>query len=139
VGEGNVPKAGFAPDMAMLGGRPLRDLFDAEFEGTIGALWSAGRPIVRMEIGKRDEEHVGAFLHFWEWVTAIAGTCAGVDPFDQPGVEDGKRISRALMGEKGTEAIRADFAEKVSGIRRAEIRIGEDPPTFPDAARAGRN
>ena len=63
--KGNVPKAGFATDMAMLGGRPLRDLFDAEFEGTIGALWSAGRPIVRMEIGKRDEEHVGAFLHFW--------------------------------------------------------------------------
>jgi glucose-6-phosphate isomerase len=129
--KGNVPKAGFAPDMAMLGGRPLRDLFDAEFEGTIGALWGAGRPIVRMEIGKRDEEHVGAFLHFWEWVTAIAGTCAGVDPFDQPGVEEGKRISRALMGEKGTEALRADFEEKVSRIRRAEIRIGEDLPGVP--------
>ncbi|GAB4235705.1 MAG: glucose-6-phosphate isomerase [Deltaproteobacteria bacterium] len=126
--KGNVPKSGFVPGMAMLGGRPLRDLFDAEFEGTIGALWAAGRPIVRMEIGKRDEEHVGAFLHFWEWVTAIAGTCAGIDPFDQPGVEEGKRIARALMGEKGTEAVRADFAERVAGIRRAEIRIGEDAP-----------
>ena len=102
--KGNVPKAGFAPDMAMLGGRPLRDLFDAEFEGTIGALWSAGRPIVRMEIGKRDEEHVGAFLHFWEWVTAIAGTCAGVDPFDQPGVELGKRLTYGLMGRSGYPA-----------------------------------
>jgi glucose-6-phosphate isomerase len=79
-----------------------------------------------MEIGKRDEEHVGAFLHFWEWVTAIAGTCAGVDPFDQPGVEEGKRIARALMGEEGTGALRADFEEKVSGIRRAEIRVGQD-------------
>jgi glucose-6-phosphate isomerase len=136
--KGNVPKAGFAPDMAMLGGRPLRDLFDAEFEGTIGALWSAGRPIVRMEIGKRDEEHVGAFLHFWEWVTAITGTCAGVDPFDQPGVEEGKRISRALMGEKGTEALRADFEEKVSGIRRAEIRIGKDLPVVPRGRKGGK-
>ena len=61
-------------------------------------------------------------------MTAIAGTCAGVDPFDQPGVEKGKRISRALMGEKGTEALRANFAKKVGGIRRAEIRIGEDLP-----------
>ncbi|HAM32640.1 MAG TPA: glucose-6-phosphate isomerase [Deltaproteobacteria bacterium] len=135
--KGNVPRAGFAPDMAMLGGRPLRDLFEAEFEGTIGALWTAGRPIVRMEIGRRDEEHVGAFLHFWEWVTAIAGTCAGVDPFDQPGVEEGKRIARALMGEKGTGARRADFMEKVSGIRRAEIRIGEDLPHVP-TGRKGR-
>jgi glucose-6-phosphate isomerase len=126
--KGIVPKAGFAPDMAMLGGRPLRDLFDAEFEGTIGALWAAGRPIVRMEIGARDEEHVGAFLQFWEWVTAIVGECAGVDPFDQPGVEEGKRIARALMGERGSEERRAEFDRRIAGIRRAEIRIGEDLP-----------
>lgn len=126
--RGNVPKAGFSPDMATLGGRPLRDLFDAEFEGTIGALWGAGRPIVRMEIGARDEEHVGAFLHFWEWVTAIVGECAGIDPFDQPGVEEGKQIARALMGEKGSEARRAEFVRKSEGIRKAEIRIGADPP-----------
>ncbi len=131
--KGIVPRAGFAPDMAMLGGRPLRDLFDAEFEGTIGALWAAGRPIVRMEIGARDEEHVGAFLHFWEWVTAIVGECAGIDPFDQPGVEEGKKIARALMGERGSEERRAEFDRRIAGIRRAEIRIGEDPP-----ARKGR-
>ena len=126
--KGIVPKAEFAPDMAMLGGRPLRDLFDAEFEGTIGALWAAGRPIVRMEIGARDEEHIGAFLHFWEWVTAIVGECAGIDPFDQPGVEEGKKIARALMGERGSEERRAEFDRRVAGIKRAEIRIGEDPP-----------
>jgi glucose-6-phosphate isomerase len=126
--RGVIPKAGFAPDMAMLGGRPLRDLFDAEFEGTIGALWGAGRPIVRMEVGARDEEHVGAFLQFWEWVTAIVGECAGIDPFDQPGVEEGKKIARALMGEKGSEARRTEFAGRIQGIRRAEIRIGADPP-----------
>jgi len=119
--------------MAMLGGRPLRDLFDAEFEGTIGALWAAGRPIVRMEIGARDEEHVGAFLQFWEWVTAIVGECAGIDPFDQPGVEEGKKIARALMGERGSEERRAEFERRIAGIRKAEIRIGEDPP-----ARKGR-
>ena len=133
--KGNVPRAGFSPDMAMLGGRPLRDLFDAEFEGTIGALWDAGRPIVRMEIGERDEEHVGAFLHFWEWVTAIVGECAGIDPFDQPGVEEGKKISRALMGEKGAEARRETFHRKVAGIRRAEIRIGKD---LPGSGRGGK-
>ncbi|MBE0569232.1 MAG: glucose-6-phosphate isomerase [Deltaproteobacteria bacterium] len=127
--KGIIPKAGFAPDMAMLGGRPLRDLFDAEFEGTIGALWEAGRPIVRMEIGARDEEHVGAFLHFWEWVTAIVGECAGIDPFDQPGVEEGKKIARALMGERGSEERRAEFDRRIAGIRRAEIRIGEDLPS----------
>ncbi len=126
--KGNVPRAGFAPDMAMLGGRPLRDLFDAEFEGTIGALWKAGRPIVRIEIGGRDEEHVGAFLHFWEWVTAVVGEIGGVNPFDQPGVEEGKKITRALMGEKGAEVLKAGFLEVMAARTPAEIRIGGPRP-----------
>jgi glucose-6-phosphate isomerase len=120
--KGNVPRSGFAPDMAMLGGRPLRDLFEAEFEGTIGALWNAGRPIVRIEIGARDELHIGAFLHFWEWVTAVVGECAGIDPFDQPGVEEGKKITRALMGEKGAAALRDRFLRKMRSRAPAEIR-----------------
>ena len=122
--KGNVPRAEFAPDMGMLGGRPLRDLFEAEFEGTIGALWRAGRPIVRIEIGSRDEEHVGAFLQFWEWVTAVVGEIGGVDPFDQPGVEQGKKIARALMGEKGSENLKAEFVEATAGRVSAEIRVG---------------
>ncbi|MBI5343172.1 MAG: glucose-6-phosphate isomerase [Deltaproteobacteria bacterium] len=121
--RGNVPRAAFAPDMSMLGGRPLRDLFEAEFEGTIGALWSAGRPIVRVEIGARDEEHIGAFLHFWEWVTAVVGECAGIDPFDQPGVEEGKKITRALMGEKGSSSRREEFLRKMRARTPAVIRV----------------
>jgi glucose-6-phosphate isomerase len=109
--------------MEMLGGRPLRDLFDAEFEGTIGALWNAGRPIVRIEIGARDEVHIGAFLHFWEWVTAVVGECAGIDPFDQPGVEEGKKITRALMGEKSASALRERFLRKTKRRTPAEIRV----------------
>jgi glucose-6-phosphate isomerase len=123
---GNVPRAGFAPDMSTLGGRPLRDLFEAEFEGTIGALWNAGRPIARIELGGRDEVHIGAFLHFWEWVTAIVGECAGIDPFDQPGVEEGKKITRALMGEKPAARLRERFMRKMEGRAPAEIRIGGD-------------
>lgn len=121
--NGKVPRAGIAPGMAMLGGRPLRDLFEAEFEGTIGALWSAGRPIVRIEIGERDEAHIGAFLHFWQWVTAVVGEYAGIDPFDQPGVEEGKKIARALMGEKEASALRARFLRRMKSRAPAEIRL----------------
>lgn len=121
--KGRVPKAAFSPDMAMLGNRPLRDLFEAEFEGTIGALWDAGRPIVRMEIGGRDEAHLGAFLQFWMWVTAIIGDILGIDAFDQPGVEAGKKIARALMGEKGSEAVRDAFRRKSDKRMRDEIHL----------------
>lgn len=125
--KGKVPKAAFSPDMAMLGNRPLRDLFEAEFEGTIGALWDAGRPIVRIEIGKPDEAHLGAFLHFWMWVTAIIGDILEIDAFDQPGVEEGKKIARALMGEKGAEARRAAFLRKSEKRVRDETHIEDRP------------
>lgn len=121
--KGMVPPAGFAPEMAMLGRRPLRDLFEAEFEGTIGALRNAARPLVRIEVGSGDEAHVGAFLHFWEWVTAVVGECAGIDPFDQPGVEEGKKIARALMGEKGASARRERFIRSMGSRAPAEIRV----------------
>ncbi len=131
--RGNVPSSSFAPGMEMLGRRPLRDLFDAEFEGTIGALWKAGRPIVRIEVGNRNEEHIGAFLHFWEWVTAISGECAGIDPFDQPGVEEGKIITRALMGEKRSAKRRAEFLRAMRNRVPFEVRL-----TGPGALRETR-
>jgi glucose-6-phosphate isomerase len=140
---GSVPPAGFVPGMEMLGGRPLRDLFDAEFEGTIGALWKAGRPIVRIEIGRRDEAHIGALLQFWEWVTAVAGVCAGIDPFDQPGVEEGKILTRALMGEGGSEARRERFVRMMERRVPAEVRVqeggsGRGTTGRPGAERKGR-
>ena len=134
--KGSVPARGFAPGMEMLGGRPLRDLFHAEFEATIGALWKAGRPIVRMEVGKRDEAHLGAFLHYWEWVTAIAGECAGIDPFDQPGVEEGKIITRALMGEKGSVKRREEFLRAMRNRVSAEIRLPGAGPSGGKGRRA---
>ncbi len=110
-------------NLAIPDGKVLRDLFEAEFEGTIGALWNVGRPIVRIEIGARDEAHIGAFLHFWEWVTSVVGESAGINPFDQPGVEEGKKITRALMGEKGASALRERFLRKMKSRAPAEIRI----------------
>lgn len=124
--RGRVPRAHVPSGMAMLGGRPLGDLFGAEFEGTSGALWKAGRPVVRADIGRRDEAHVGAFLQLWEWITALVGLSAGVDPFDQPGVEEGKRITRALMGEKGSDAAREDFRKSWASRVPAEVRF-DDP------------
>jgi len=95
---------------------------------------------VRIEIGGRDEEHVGAFLHFWEWVTAVVGEIGGVDSFNQPGVEEGKKIARALMGEKGSEGLKAGFLEATAGRTQAEIRIGGPRPRTAGgrAARGGR-
>lgn len=126
--DATIPRGGVAPGMESLGGRPLSFLFRNEYAGTVGALWKAGRPIVTIEVGRRDEEHVGALLHFWEWVTAIVGTMAGIDPFDQPGVEASKTLTRALMGEPEFRARRREFLADLRGRARAEMTVRGAPP-----------
>ncbi|MCL5966882.1 MAG: glucose-6-phosphate isomerase, partial [Deltaproteobacteria bacterium] len=129
-----IPRGGVAPGMETLGGKPLSLLFRSESEGTVGALWKGGRPIVTIEIGRRDEEHVGALLHFWEWVTALVGTMAGIDPFDQPGVEASKVITRALMGDRAYRGQRRTFLADLRGRQRAEMQVRGTIP-----ASAGRS
>jgi glucose-6-phosphate isomerase len=54
-----------------------------------------------------------------ELACAIAGGLYRVDPFDQPGVEDSKRLTYALMGRAGFE----ELAERVTQEDRGEERF----------------
>jgi glucose-6-phosphate isomerase len=47
---------------------------------------------------------VGEVLMFFQLATGYAGVWYGVDPFDQPGVELGKRLTYAAMGRPGFAA-----------------------------------
>jgi glucose-6-phosphate isomerase len=42
---------------------------------------------------------MGALLFLLESATAMAGWMLGVEPFDQPGVEAGKRFAHGLLGQ----------------------------------------
>jgi len=46
-------------------------------------------------------ETVGELLMFYQLATGFAGAWYGVNPFDQPGVELGKRLTFAAMGRPG--------------------------------------
>ena len=86
-----------------LGGKKLSALFDAERRATEAALTEAGRPNCRWTLPQVDEYTVGAFFQMLEFQTAFAGELYGVDAFDQPGVELGKKLTYGLMGRKGYE------------------------------------
>jgi glucose-6-phosphate isomerase len=94
-----------------LGGRKMSALFDAERTATQAALTSTGRPNCRWTLARVDEFSLGAFLEMLEFQTAFAGELYGVDAFDQPGVELGKKMTYGLMGRKGYE----EFAK---GLRK---------------------
>ncbi len=105
------------PTFSYLGGKYLSELINAELEGTESALLKNGKPSMKLIFDSIDEYNVGYFLLVYEMATAIVGKLMGVNPFDQPGVELGKKITYALMGREGYEEY-----SKISRIKE-ELRI----------------
>ena len=63
------------------------------------ALEAAGHPVIRIEIA--DPIDLGAEFVRWEVATAIAGAVLGIDPFDQPNVEEAKQLTRDVLAAVG--------------------------------------
>ncbi len=91
-----------------LGGHTLSELIKAEQESTELALAKIKRPNMTISIPKIDAYHMGQLFHFFEMATAFTGFLYGVNPFNQPGVEEGKNFTYGMMGRKGYEAKRQE-------------------------------
>jgi glucose-6-phosphate isomerase len=88
-------------DVAYLPGHTLGGLLNAECDATAGALARMGRMHGTLHVPSIADETVGELLMFFQLATGYAGVWYGVNPFDQPGVELGKRLTFAAMGRAG--------------------------------------
>jgi transaldolase/glucose-6-phosphate isomerase len=61
------------------------------------ALEHAGHPVIRIKLV--DPMDIGAEFVRWEVATAIAGAVLGIDPFDQPNVEEAKQLTRDVLAK----------------------------------------
>ena len=86
--------------LGYLAGRAMGDLVAAEARATAETLSRNGRPVRRMSVKTVDELSMGALMMHFMLETMIMGRLMGVDPFDQPGVEEGKVLARQYL-EKG--------------------------------------
>ncbi|MGH3090117.1 MAG: glucose-6-phosphate isomerase [Rubrobacteraceae bacterium] len=84
-----------------LGGHSIAELLGVECDATRKALTEAGRPNATIKLGAMTEENLGYVFQALETQTAVAGSLYGVNAFDQPGVEAGKRITYKRMGRPG--------------------------------------
>ena len=84
--------------LSYLSSQKLGSMLNYEAMSTAAALVKAGRPVVWIELSAIDCRTIGALVFFYEYVTALTGRLMGIDPFDQPGVEQGKRYTYGLMG-----------------------------------------
>jgi glucose-6-phosphate isomerase len=98
-----------ADSIDYLKGKSLHQLFLAEQTATATALARAGRPNLTIEIDRITEENVGALFYLFEFATAIAGEFWNINAFDQPGVEEGKRLTVAMMDRARYESKKAEL------------------------------
>jgi glucose-6-phosphate isomerase len=105
--------------LSYLSGQDLGGMLSREAMSTAAALIKAGRPVVWMELERLDSAALGGLIFMLEFVTAVTGRLMGINPFDQPGVEQGKRYTYGLMGREayGGDAREADeFFRRVNGV-----------------------
>ncbi|MBV8196238.1 MAG: hypothetical protein JOY80_12015, partial [Candidatus Dormibacteraeota bacterium] len=68
---------------------------DAVLDPEIGALRHAGHPVVTFELS--DLLDLGAEFFRWEFATAVAGAALGIDPFDEPNVQESKDNTKRVL------------------------------------------
>ena len=94
-------REGLPEELAYLPGHTIGELLLSEQEATSAALARMGRINLTLSVPELTAETLGELIMFFQLATGFAGAWYGVNPFDQPGVELGKRLTFAAMGRPG--------------------------------------
>ena len=84
-----------------LAGKTLDYVNKKAMEGTIKAHVSGDVPNIQITMNKLDEENLGELIYFFEKACAMSGNILGVNPFNQPGVEEYKKNMFKLLKKPG--------------------------------------
>lgn len=93
------------PELASLageqvfGGRTVGALVAAQSRATADTLAKHGLPLRSIELNTLDASSLGALLMHFMLETILASSLLGVDPYDQPAVEEGKILAKKYLAE----------------------------------------
>lgn len=111
-----IPKVFEYTGIGYLGGKTINDLMNAEADSTKVALADCSRPTLTISVEKINEYNIAQLLYMLEVQTAIAGELYNINTFNQPGVEQAKNYTYALMGRAGYEGSAESLREKLTNI-----------------------
>lgn len=83
------------------------------FRGTMLAHNDGGVPISVLNVPELNEYTFGQMVYFFEKACGISGYILGVNPFDQPGVEEYKKNMFALLGKPGYEELKEKLESRL--------------------------
>lgn len=84
-----------------LAGKTLDYVNKKAMEGTIKAHVTGEVPNIMISMKQLDEENLGELIYFFEKACAMSGMILGVNPFNQPGVEEYKKNMFKLLEKPG--------------------------------------
>lgn len=111
-----IPKIFEFTGVNYLGGKTVNELINAEADATAVALTDFKRPNLTIHMPKVNAYYMAQLFYMLEVQTAIAGELYNINAFNQPGVEQAKNYTYALMGRQGYEESRHELEEKI-GIK----------------------
>ncbi|MGB8886662.1 MAG: bifunctional transaldolase/phosoglucose isomerase [Candidatus Korobacteraceae bacterium] len=105
---------------------------DGGVASKLSALEAAGHPVLRHKL--RDPLDLGQEFFLWEFATAIAGALLGLDPFDQPDVQESKDNTKRLLAEYAQNGA---LPQQKLIIAEETLRVFGDPETCDTLRRGG--
>jgi len=106
----------------------LAGTVEPETSRWLGALAEAGHPVLEHEID--GVYGLGAEFLLWELAVATAGAVLGIDPFDQPNVQESKDITKGLLADYVAEG---EFSDAMPGGDGAKLAYPVGDEELPEA------
>jgi len=104
-----------------LTGVDLSRLLNTELNATEVALKKANRVSMKLSVDYLDEFSLGYLIMLYEYVVATLGIINKINPFDQPGVEEGKDYAYGILKRKGYDNKRKEY--EIYGQRKSEYIV----------------
>jgi glucose-6-phosphate isomerase len=99
--KATVPSVDFrVKTFDLLEGQELGSVLDTEFRAVQRVMTNQKRPHLQVQLDSLNEEAFGALLFTFCMLTAYMGDVMGLNPFDQPGVEEAKIYIRESLIQK---------------------------------------
>lgn len=111
-----IPKIFEYTGIGYLGGKTINNLMNAEADSTKVSLSDYARPTVTITLPKVGGYNIAQLLYMLEVQTAIAGELYNINTFIQPGVEQAKNYTYALMGRVGYEDSAKSLQARVASV-----------------------
>ncbi len=86
-----------------IAGKTFGQLFDACYEGTSRALITSKHPCISITLPRLDAYHLGQLFFLLMTEVVLLGKLYRIDPYGQPAVETGKKITKEILSRGRTE------------------------------------